>query len=122
MERSFQSGYKDLHAYQKSFELSLLIYRITKKFPQEEIFGLTSQMRRCASSVAANIAEGYGRKTKKDRLHFLYIARGSLNELEHHTDLALALNYLNISESETINGLREDTGKILSGLIRSLEQ
>ena len=119
MDAPFRSSYKNLHAYQKAFELALLVYRITKKFPHDEMFGLISQMRRSVSSVAANIAEGCGRKTMKDRLHFFYIARGSLNEFECHADLSFAMEYLTQADMITIRTAREDSGKTLAGLIRS---
>ncbi|RPI59311.1 MAG: four helix bundle protein, partial [Planctomycetaceae bacterium] len=75
-------SYKDLQVWQKSMELAGQIYEATQKFPADERFGLTSQLRRAAVSVPSNIAEGYGRGTRKDYKRFLQVARGSLYELE----------------------------------------
>src|SRR3989344_4585268 len=102
-------GYRKLIVFQKADELTLLIYSVTKKFPKDEIFGLISQMRRSAVSVPANIVEGYGRKTGKDKLHFYYIARGSLNELEYFIDLSHQLGYITSPEYHKILILRGDT-------------
>jgi four helix bundle protein len=76
------NNYKELMVWQKSYELCLTIYRITAQFPVEERYGLTAQIRRSAVSIASNIAEGYGRKTKADYLRMIYISYGSLCELE----------------------------------------
>jgi len=78
MEQENKIGYRKLIVWQKADELAFQIYRITKDFPSEERFGLVSQMRRAALSVAANIAEGYTRNSKKDKVHFYNIALGSL--------------------------------------------
>ena len=75
-------NYKDMKVWQKSYELCLRIYRITAKFPKEERYGLTSQLRRSVVSIPSNIAEGYGRKTTVDYIRMLYISYGSLCELE----------------------------------------
>ena len=115
----YTTGYKNLNTYLKANELTLLIYKLTKIFPREELFGLTSQMRRCAVSVTANIVEGYGRRTSKDRLQFYYIARGSLNELEYYLDLAHQLGYIDQKNYEEAVSLRNDTGKLLNGFIKS---
>ncbi|BAZ43062.1 S23 ribosomal protein [Chondrocystis sp. NIES-4102] len=76
---------KKLSVYQKAFQLSILVYKITKHFPKEELFSLTNQMRRCAVSVPSNIAEGKGRYSDKEYVRFLAIARGSLFELQTHS-------------------------------------
>lgn len=111
------TGYQKLTTFQKAHELSVAVYKITRKFPREEIFGLTSQMRRSAVSVPANIAEGYGRNGKKDKLQFYYIARGSLNELEYYLELAFELKYCPEEEYELLGKLRRETGKLLTGFI-----
>jgi four helix bundle protein len=110
-------GYQKLTVFQKAHDLSIVVYKITRKFPQEEIFGLTSQMRRCAVSVPANIAEGYGRNGKKDKLQFYYIARGSLNELEYYIDLANELKYYSSEDYKLLTELRYETGNLLHGFI-----
>jgi len=79
-------NYKELKVWQKSYRLCLEFYRVTKGFPKEELYGLTSQMRRAAMSIPCNIAEGYGRKTTPEYIRFLYIAYGSPCELETQTN------------------------------------
>ena len=81
-------NYKDLKVWQKSYDLCLGIYTITAKFPKEEMYGLTSQIRRAVVSIPSNIAEGYGRKTTKDYIRMLYISYGSVCELETRILLA----------------------------------
>jgi four helix bundle protein len=121
MEKNeYIAGYKNLNAYQKANELTLLIYKLTRKFPKEELFCLVSQMRRCAVSVPANIVEGYGRRTNKDKQQFYHIARGSLNELEYYIDLSRQLGYFESADYEQAVSLRQDAGKLLTGLIKSL--
>ncbi len=117
---AYIAGYKNLNVYTKANELVLLIYKVTRKFPKEELFGLVSQIRRCVISVPANIVEGYGRKTDKGKLQFYYIARGSLNELEYYIDLSRQLEYVSEMEHKEISGLRDDVGKLLAGFIKSL--
>jgi four helix bundle protein len=114
-------NYKDLKVWQKSYELCLEIYRITAKFPKEEIYGLTSQIRRSAVSILSNIAEGYGRKTTADYIRMLYISYGSVCELE--TQILLAGD-LDLIEKGELGTLKEDIAEIermLKALIKSLE-
>ena len=96
-------------------------YRLTSKFPKHEIYGLTSQIQRAATSVPANIAEGHARETTKDFLRFLSIAQGSLAELETHLMLAQRFAYVDENELERIMQLTDETGKIIRGLQRSLK-
>ena len=112
------TGYKNLKVYSKSHQLVLLVYKITKKFPAEELFGLVSQMRRCAISVVANIVEGYARRTPKDKLQFYYISRASLTELEYYIDLSHDLDYTSEEEYADLQLLRIEVGKLLNGFIR----
>ena len=114
-------NYKELIVWKKSYALCLDIYRITGKFPKEEKFTLVSQVRRSAVSVPSNIAEGYGRKTTADYIRFLYIAYGSLCELETQIMLSGDLNYL---EGHNLVDLKTDIAEVermLKALIRSLE-
>ena len=114
-------SFKDLVAWQKTFSLGLEIYELSKAFPEQERFGLTSQLRRGAVAVASNIAEGYGRESTQDYLRFLRIARGSLFEIDTQLLFAVRLGYLNERQySEVLDRIRE-CGRILAGLIRSLE-
>ena len=90
-------SHRDLIAWQKAMDLVVLIYQSTAGFPKYELYGVTSQMRRAAASIPANIAEGQGRRSKSEFGQFLGNARGSLLELDTHLELALRLNYLTIS-------------------------
>ena len=108
-----------LDVWKHSMELAKVVYCETRKFPLEERFGMTMQMRRCAVSVPSNIAEGACRGSKKDFLRFLMIARGSLGELETQCSLALHLGYLN--DLEGIAELADKVFQMLCGLIRSLK-
>ncbi len=118
----YKAGYKNLNVWIKADELVLLVYSLTKKFPKEELFGLVSQIRRCAISVPVNLVEGYGRRTQKDKSQFYYIARGSLNELEYYIDLAFKFKYINKDEYEKLFSLRNDVGRLLNGFINTVEK
>lgn len=114
-------GYRSLYVYQVANELVLEVYKFTKYYPKDEMFGLISQMRRCSVSVVANIVEGYGRRTKNEKLNFYFIAKGSLTELEYYIDLSLQLNYINKKDHDALIKLRNDTGKLLYGFIKSVK-
>lgn len=113
------SGYRNLIAWQKSNLLAHLIYDITAKFPKDELFGMTSQMRRAALSVCANIAEGYSRRGLRDRKHFYQIAIGSLTELEFFIDFAFERKFINENDYEKILEIHMETARVLSGLLKS---
>jgi len=113
-------SHRDLIAWRKSMDLVVLVYKATEGFPRHELYGLTSQIRRAASSVPANIAEGQGRRSKTEFRQFLGNARGSLLELDTHLELALRLNYLTPTQHGRINDQLIEVGKILNGLLRSL--
>lgn len=108
-----------LIAWQKNHQLVLKIYKITKNFPKEEIFGLTSQIRRAASSITANIAEGYGRFHSKDRSRFYMQARGSSTEVQNHLILAHDLNYIIKDEFNSLKADAFEGYKIICGLIKA---
>ncbi len=112
-----QRGSKDLIVWQKGYKLSLLVYQVTKEFPKSETYGLRSQIRSCAISVPANISEGYERKSKKQYLYFLNIAKGSLGELETHLLLSKDLKYITEPQWKEIESLRKDVIRLLRGLI-----
>lgn len=114
-------NYKNIKAYQLAEELVLEIYKITKTFPKEEIYGLTSQLRRAAVSVPANIAEGASRNHQRDYLQFLYVSRGSLAEVECLLQLGCKLGYLEEKNYRQIEGQRDESAKTLFGLIRAVE-
>jgi len=117
-----EGGYKKLLVYQKAHVLAREVYGITKEYPKEELFGLTSQMRRCSVSVVANIVEGYGRGTKKEKVRFCCIARGSLTELEYFIDLSFDLGYLDEYTYNTLVTMRCDAGRLLGGYMKSLRR
>ena len=119
---NYEPGYKKLNVYQKANELAVEVYKTTRKFPKDELFGLVSQMRRSAVSITANIVEGYGRRTDKDKIHFYYISRGSLNELEYYIDLSKTLGYIDAKTFELLNSLRIDVGRLLSGFVKFSEK
>jgi four helix bundle protein len=114
-------NYKELKVWQSSYQLCLDIYKITKGFPKEERYGMTSQIRRAALSIPCNIAEGYGRKTTPDYIRSLYIAYGSNCELETQILLSGDLGYM---KAEELKKLQADIGgldRMLKALIKSLE-
>ena len=114
--------FEDLKVWQKSHELVLEVYKITQQFPNEEKFGLTSQIRRSAASVAANIAEGSKRQHLKEYIQMLYISHGSLSETEYYLLLAKDLNYLSDKKYQELFNLSEEVGRMLNGLIKSLSK
>lgn len=115
-------GYRKLNAYIAANCLVIEIYKITKTYPKDELFGLVSQMRRAAVSVTANIVEGYSRRTNKEKINFYYMSRGSLSEIEYYIDLSLELGYIRKEEHNNLLKLRSDAGKLLNGLIRYMEK
>ncbi len=113
-----EKPYKKLKAWQLGMEIAKDIYLLTKGFPPEEKFGLVSQMRRCAVSIPSNIAEGAARNSKKGFVNFLYIATGSLSELDTQLELSNALCFLENPDWEQIDAKLIEEDKILNGLIR----
>jgi len=109
-----------LRAFELADEVAILVYRVTGGFPKEELFGLTSQMRRAAVSVPSNIVEGCARESEADYLRFLNIAFGSLRELHYQLNLSKRLGFLCAQDSALIEPKIEETEKILNGLIRAL--
>ena len=114
-------NYKELNVWQKSYELCLKIYEMTAKFPNEERYGLTSQIRRSAVSIPSNIAEGYGRKTTLDYIRMLYISYGSVCELETQILLAGDLGFIEKGELGTAKKDIAEIERMLKSLIKSLE-
>lgn len=113
-------SYRDLIVWQEAMNLIEMIYKLTKNYPKEEIYGLTSQTRRAAVSIAANIAEGYGRSHRKEYLNHLSIAAGSLLELETHLLIANRVDYLKQEELMPMWEQSQKAGKLLSALQNSL--
>jgi four helix bundle protein len=115
-------NYKGLKVWQKSYQLCLKIYKVTSKFPGEEKFGLVSQIRRAVVSIPSNIAEGYGRKTTPDYIRSLFIAYGSICELETQILLAGDLGYIDPSVLEEIKKDIQEVERMLKAMIRALEE
>jgi four helix bundle protein len=111
------SDYKDLIVWQKSMDLVLLVYRCTKTFPHDEAFCLTTQLRRAAISIASNIAEGKGRHSNQELTQFLFIARGSLLEVETQSMIAQRLGYLSTLDSSDLKITTSEVGRLLNGMI-----
>jgi four helix bundle protein len=115
-------NYKDLKAFQLADELVLMVYKITKCFPKDELFGLTSQLRRAAVSTPSNIVEGASRDTEVEFLRFLDIADGSASELDYQISLAYRLGYIQETKYTPLREKSTETAKVLNGLIRSLRR
>ncbi|MEO8637920.1 MAG: four helix bundle protein [Candidatus Taylorbacteria bacterium] len=115
------NSYKDLIVWQKSVLLSVKIYEITENFPREEIFGLTSQMRRSSVSIASNIAEGRGRGTRKDFSQFLRIAFGSCSELQTQIEIAKQLPKTKKFNYFEVENLLMEISKMLNSIITKLQ-
>ncbi|MBL7685108.1 MAG: four helix bundle protein [Deltaproteobacteria bacterium] len=115
-------SYRDLLVWKRSMELVSLIYSLAQKFPSQEQYGLTSQIRRSAISIPSNIAEGQGRQSTKEFRQFLINARGSLCELETQILIASSLNYLNPEEVKKLLDLSSEIGKMINGLTSSLNR
>jgi four helix bundle protein len=115
-------SYKDLVAWQKSMDLVTATYRITGGFPRDELFGLTSQLRRAAVSIPSNIAEGQGRLSEKEFRYFLGQARGSLMEVETQLQIAENLGYLQKEQMAPLWQSCAEVGRILNGLLASVSK
>lgn len=113
--------YKKIKAWQLSHKLVLLIYKLTKGFPKEEMYGLTSQLRRAGVSVASNIVEGANKKSKKEYFKFLYDAKASLREVEYQMALSNELGFIEEKDFKEFSSLYTETISALYGLIKSVE-
>ena len=112
-------SFTDLNAWKEGHKLVLMIYNITKTFPKEEIFGLTSQIRRCAVSITSNIAEGFSRQSYKEKLQFYSISLGSTTELQNQLLIAKDINYITKEQFQDIAEQSVKVHKITNGLIKS---
>jgi len=112
------NSFRDLIVWQKAHQFTLLTYEATKGFPKEEVYGLTSQFRRAAVSISANIVEGYKRKGAKDKLRFFNIAQGSLEECRYFIILSKDLGYTN--KEEELHSNIEETSKLLNAYCKSI--
>lgn len=122
MENTARSrNYRDLVAWQRAMDLVEVVYGLSSQFPKEEMYGLTSQVRRAAVSVPSNIAEGEGRNAPNDFARFLSIAHGSLREVETQLLVSARLKYLTEEDITNAMTLCEETGRIINGLKRNLQ-
>ena len=114
--------FRKIKAWMLADDLAVAVYEVSKSFPREEIYGITSQLRRAASSAAANIVEGASRESAKDYAHFLQIARGSLAEAQYFLHLAKRLGYLDESKAGSVEALAKETFACLHGLILAVRK
>jgi four helix bundle protein len=117
--RAPAATFRDLIVWRKTHQLALAIYKLTAQFPTREIYGLASQMRRAAVSIAANIAEGFGKRSKPDKARFMNIAEGSLEEYRYYLILTKDLRY---SQTDELMKLLEDTSRLLSSYCRAIRE
>ncbi len=115
-------SYRDLMVWQKGIQLTVLIYQLTKEYPREEIYGLTSQMRRCAVSIPSNIAEGAGRLNSPEYKQFLGIARGSSFELQTQLVISKELGFGDVALATQADAMCNEIGKMLYGAISALNE
>jgi four helix bundle protein len=115
-------SHKDLRVWEASMDMAVAVYRATDTFPKQEMFGLVSQMRRSASSVPANIAEGFSRQHKTEFVQFLHISKGSLSELQTHIDLSQRLGFLAPSAAASLEEKTDAVGKMLYGLLSTVKK
>jgi len=113
--------YKKIRAFEVANRLVIEVYEVSKSFPRSEIFGITSQLRRAAVSIACNIVEGANRHHKKDYLHFLYIASGSCSETIYLLELANSIGYINENNYSRLKLISEEAGRVLYGLIEAVK-
>ena len=119
--RQALASYRDLDVWSVSMDLAVACYRLTTTFPKSEVFGLTSQIRRASASIPCNIAEGYGRRYKREYVQLLYIAQGSLKELEMLVLLAVRVGVASEGSAQPVLATCDRTGRMLRALIRSLQ-
>ena len=112
-------GYQNFTAWKKSMELVKAVYVLTSKFPKNEIYGLISQMQRCAVSIPSNIAEGYRRGSKPEFMRFLRIAYGSGGELETQLQIVGMLNFVSVKEAQGVTSLLDEVMKLLNTMIKN---
>ena len=116
------SDHRKLRAFHLANDLAIAIYRLTRNFPKEEQYGLTSQMRRAAVSVAANIVEGEARSSARDLMRFLNIAFGSARELGYFLELSIRLGFLSRAQAEPVIAAHLETSQVPNGLISALNK
>ena len=116
------ASYKELRVWQRAMDLVIEIYKLCRALPKEETYGLSDHMRRSAVSVPSNIAEGQARKNKKEFVHFLYIAQGSLAELLTQLEICVRLGYIGQDHAADAENYAAETGKMITNLMKNLQQ
>lgn len=111
------TSYKDLIVWKKAKDLAIEIYKITRDFPKEEVFGMTNQLRRAVVSISNNISEGTGRQYKKDTIQLLFVSNGSLNEVESMLQIANELGFIKEKQTDELVERTEQVRKLLKGFI-----
>jgi len=114
-------SYRDLIVWRDGVDIATDIYKLTNSFPKEETYGLSSQLRRAAVSIASNIAEGYGRNTTGSYVQFLKTARGSINEIETQLEISCRIGLTSSERIEQVLGKADKLGRMISSLVRSIE-
>ncbi len=117
-EKKIITSFMDLHVWQEGHALVLAIYKVTRSFPKEELFGLVSQIRRAAVSVTSNLAEGFGRQSYKEKAQFFFLSRGSLTETQNQLVISKDIGYLSTDEFTKLFAQSIKVHKILTGLIK----
>jgi four helix bundle protein len=122
METNVQkiTSFTQLFSWQKGHALALLVYKLTKLYPKEELFGLVSQMRRCGVSITSNIAEGFSRRSSKEKVQFYYIALGSVTELQNQLLLSRDLGFLSEENFKQASSLSTDVARLINGAISKI--
>ena len=122
MDQGKRRDYRDLVLWQRAIELAADVHQVTLKLPRHETFGMAAQIRRSAVSIPSNIAEGSGRRTTREFIAFLHIARGSLSELKTQLFLAQRVGYLDDADVTTTDSLSDEVGRLLNAVIRGLRR
>jgi len=112
-------SFTDLNAWKEAHKLVVMIYKITNSFPKEETYSLIDQMKRCSVSITSNIAEGFSRQSKKEKIQFYFISKGSLTELQNQLLVAKDVGYLDKNEFKSVAEQTVVVHKLINGLIRS---
>jgi four helix bundle protein len=120
--RMMEKPHKKLDAWKESVTLVTLVYELTRQFPQNEVFGLISQLRRAVISIPGNVAEGAARQTRREFVQFLYIARGSLSEVDTYIEIARKLGYIEKESIFMVDQKLMDVDKIITGLIQAVKR
>lgn len=121
MEDGKIKSFTDLNAWKEGHKLVLSVYSLTKKFPKEEIFALSNQMRRCVVSVTSNIAEGFSRQSAKEKIQFYSISQGSVTELQNQLLIARDVGFISEKEFSDVANLTVDVHKLIFGLMKSAQ-